>query len=109
MPVLAPETGELIGIVTQKSMIAKVISLLNLYGEKALPRHERLTNVMEVAVTDFDTIPSTGALRDVAPFFLKNKHGCLPVVDTTEHVVGMVTSSDFVKLSIRLLEQQSDN
>ena len=105
LPVVDSDSGELKGIVTQRSMIAKVISLMNLYGAKNIHSHEERTNIMEVAVVDFDTVSPTDPVKDVAPFFLKNKHGCLPVIGEDGKLSGIVTSSDFVKLSISLLEQ----
>ncbi|MGI2002310.1 CBS domain-containing protein, partial [Shewanella frigidimarina] len=39
-------------------------------------------------------------------YFIDNKLGCLPVVDEHNKVLGIVTSSDFVKLCQRLLLTQ---
>lgn len=102
------DNDQLIGIVTQKRMISKVISLMTLYGNEGLAKHEGLTNIMEVAVKDFDTVSAEQSVRDVAPFFLKNKHGCLPVVNAEGTLVGILTSSDFVKLTISLLENMEN-
>lgn len=104
LPVVETETGKLVAIVTQKNMIAKVISTLALYGGQALEEQEARTDIMEVASLDYETVTKDEVLTDVAPFFLENKHGCLPVVDGEGVLIGMVTSSDFVKLSIQLLE-----
>lgn len=100
------DSNTLVGIVTQKSMIARVMHLLQLYGHEALPEHEASTRVTEVAVVDYQTVNANQPLTEVASFFLKNKHGCLPVVDEDNHVVGMLTSSDFVKLAADLLAKQ---
>ena len=106
LPVVEPDTDKLLAIVTQKAMLAKVINTLTLYGGKALTEQENATDIMEVAALDFDAVHKTERLTDVAPFFLDNKHGCLPVVDTEGALIGMVTSSDFVKLSVELLRQR---
>lgn len=105
LPVVDPDSGELKGIVTQRSMIAKVISLMNLYGAENIARYEAQTNIMEVAIVDFDTVLPTESVKAIAPFFLNNKHGCLPVISENGQLSGIVTSSDFVKLSVSLLEQ----
>jgi len=105
LPVVNKETQEIIGVVTQKSLIAKVMSLMVLYGNEALEQHEKQTNIMEVAVCDFDTVKAEETIQEVAPFFLRNKHGCLPVVDDERHVIGIVTSTDFVNLSMMLIEK----
>ncbi|GGF75284.1 CBS domain-containing protein [Alteromonas lipolytica] len=105
LPVVNQETQQIIGVVTQKSLIAKVMSLMVLYGSDVLEQHEKQTNIMEVAVCDFDTIKADETIQDVAPFFLRNKHGCLPVVDDNNHVIGIVTSTDFVNLSMMLIDK----
>ena len=105
LPVVNHETKQIIGVVTQKSLIAKVMSLMVLYGNEGLEQHEKQTNIMEVAVCDFDTIRADETIQDVAPFFLRNKHGCLPVVDDDNHVIGIVTSTDFVNLSMMLIDR----
>lgn len=106
LPIVAKQA--LVGIVTQKRMISKVISLMTLYGQEELAKNEGVTNIMEVAVTDFDTVTADQKVSEVAPFFLKNKHGCLPVVDNQGELVGILTSSDFVKLTISLLENMEN-
>ena len=68
-----------------------------------MTEQENATDIMEVAAVDFDAVHKSERLTDVAPFFLDNKHGCLPVVDTEGALIGMVTSSDFVKLSVELI------
>lgn len=90
-------------------MIAKVVSALALYGGDGLEEHESRTDIMEVAVTDYETADKNQPLTDVAPFFLRNKHGCLPIVDEQHRLVGIITSSDFVKLSVQLLEERESN
>jgi len=105
LPVVNKETQEIIGVVTQKSLIAKVMSLMVLYGNEALEQHEKQTNIMEVAVCDFDTVKAEETIQEVAPFFLRNKHGCLPVVGDDNQVIGILTSTDFVNLSMMLIDK----
>ena len=109
LPVVEQKSGKLLAIVTQKNMIAKVIGALALYGGDALEEQEARTGIMEVAVKDYETVDKNQPLSDVAPFFLQNKHGCLPVVDDQQRLVGMITSSDFVKLSVQLLQEREDS
>ena len=104
LPVVDPQSNSLIGIVTQKSLIAKVFGLLATYGGKSLAEYEAETNIMEVAVKDYETVKPTDSVADIASFFLSNKHGCLPVIDDNQHLVGILTSSDFVKLAVKLLD-----
>lgn len=107
LPVLDPLTGKFLGLVTQKKMISKVISLLSLYGEKALERREGQVNVMDIAEMDCQCAQADEPLQQIASYFLNNKHGCLPIIDQDKQLLGVVTSSDFVRLSIMLMGDNS--
>ena len=109
LPIVDPDTNQLVAIVTQKTLIAKVLGLLATYGGKALAEHEANTSIMEVALTEFDTVRDTDDVASVAAFFLKNKHGCLPVANEEQQIIGILTSSDFVKLAVELLRGAEPN
>ncbi len=100
------DSGELVGMLTQKIMIAKVMALMAQFGAVALERKEKQLLVSELMATDFATVTPEQSLADVADFFVSNRHGCLPVVDSANRIAGILTSSDFVKLAARLLKQQ---
>lgn len=97
--------GEIIALATQKVLIANVMQILADYGERAIVRKEKMTDIMTVAESDFDTVSPDTQLSDVADFFLSNKHGCLPVVEQNNRLVGIITSSDFVRLAATLLTE----
>ncbi len=98
--------GELIGMLTQKVMIAAVMSLLAKFGATALERKEKQQLVAELMLTDFATVTPEQSLQQVASFFVQNRHGCLPVVNANNKLLGILTSSDFVRLAAELLEQR---
>ncbi|MCC5825758.1 MULTISPECIES: CBS domain-containing protein [Alkalimonas] len=103
IPVL-DEQDKLVGVLTQKKMIATVMGLLAKYGTSALERKEKQQIIGELMDTDFATVQPQQSLAEVISYFLKNKHGCLPVVDENEQLLGILTSSDFVRLAGQLLE-----
>jgi CBS domain-containing protein len=98
------DNGELIAVVTQKVLIANVMQIISDYGEQAIQRKEKQTDIMDVAETEFDTVGPERNVADIAEFFLISKHGCLPVVDQHNKLVGIITSSDFIRLSMKLIE-----
>ena len=85
-------------------MIATVMGLLAKYGTSALERKEKQQIIGELMDTDFATVKPQQSLAEVISYFLKNKHGCLPVVDDNDQLLGILTSSDFVRLAGQLLE-----
>ena len=103
LPVISETTGEFIGLLTHKKMIASVLTMLNKYGQGALDRKERYTPIRDVMETQAEKLGLDEPLTVVVQYFIDNKLGCLPVVDAQNKVLGIVTSSDFVKLCQRLL------
>ncbi|MCL1114588.1 CBS domain-containing protein [Shewanella basaltis] len=103
LPVISETTGELMGMLTHKKMIATVLTMLNKYGQGALDRRERYTPIAQVMDTQVQKLGLDEPLTIVVQYFIDNKLGCLPVVDDNNKVLGIVTSSDFVKLCQRLL------
>ena len=106
LPVISETTGQFIGMLTHKKMIAVVLTMLNKYGQGALDRKERFTPIAEVMDTQVQKLGLDEPLTVVVQYFIDNKLGCLPVVDEHNKVLGIVTSSDFVKLCQRLLLTQ---
>ena len=103
LPVISETTGEFIGLLTHKKIIASVLTMLNKYGQGALDRKERYTPIADVMETQAQKLGLDEPLTVVVQYFIDNKLGCLPVVDDNNKVLGIVTSSDFVKLCQRLL------
>ncbi|GIU51523.1 MULTISPECIES: CBS domain-containing protein [Shewanella] len=103
LPVISETDGQLIGMLTHKKMIASVLTMLNKYGQGALDRKERYTPIADIMETQVQKLGLDEPLTIVVQYFIDNKLGCLPVVDEQNKVLGIVTSSDFVKLCQRLL------
>ncbi|SFB90725.1 CBS domain-containing protein [Pseudoalteromonas denitrificans] len=101
------QNNEFIGVVTQKSIISKVMYLLDNYGSSALERREKSISVNELIDKKIVFANPDMPLVDAAQFFLSNRHGCLPIVSNENKLQGIVTSSDFVKLSLLLLEREN--
>ncbi|MEI5640625.1 MULTISPECIES: CBS domain-containing protein [unclassified Pseudoalteromonas] len=97
------EDGVLVGMLTQKIMIAKVMGIMATYGANALERKEKQTLVQEIMAVDFASVQPQQSLQDVVRFFVDNRHGCMPVVDEEDKLMGILTSSDFVRLAAALL------
>ncbi|MBB1300778.1 MAG: CBS domain-containing membrane protein [Pseudoalteromonas rhizosphaerae] len=95
--------GELVGMLTQKIMIAQVMNIMANYSPSALERKEKQTKIHTIMATDFATVLATQPLQDVARFFVDNRHGCMPVITEKNKLVGILTSSDFVRLAAALL------
>ena len=98
--------GVLVGMLTQKIIIARVLALMAQFGATVLEHKEKQQLVLELMVTDFAAVTQEQSLKDVAAFFVTNRHGCLPVVDSNNKLKGILTSADFVRLAAELLAAQ---
>jgi CBS domain-containing protein len=92
------EDGRLAGLVTHRS-------LLRLMSNGARQNGATPTTVREIMVANPITIsPSTPSLEAIR--IMREHHiGCLPVIED-HHLVGIVTSFDFLEASAKIFQQQ---
>jgi CBS domain-containing membrane protein len=103
LPVLNASNGEFAGILTQKAMLREAFNIANKFGMDDLEAQENKRLVETVMEKDAETIQAQLPLLEAGKYFIECKHGCLPVLDGGK-VVGILTSADFVKLSVLLLQ-----
>lgn len=104
LPVINEE-GKLVGLLMQRDILNNAFNVIEKYGSSKLKSKEEHILIKDVMTSNCATIQSDVSLREAGQFFVDKKHSCLPVVDDGE-LVGILTSVDFVKLSLRLLEQR---
>jgi CBS domain-containing protein len=102
IPVL--EDGRLVGLVTQRDVLAALDSDLDETGDDALAERADRVRISQFMSRNVATVSEDADLRAVARFLEKHKFGCAPVV-RGEQLVGLVTESDIVAVAINLLEQ----
>jgi CBS-domain-containing membrane protein len=92
----------LVGLLTERDLLA-------LSGSDLLPHHEASDRVLlerfrvrDVMVRDVVTASPEMSIHAAGELLLQHRFGCLPVVDSKNALVGIVTSSDFVKLVVSL-------
>ena len=94
MPVV--QDGEvLVGIVTQRDLLAAAhLSEQRIDFDDDRP-------VSEVMNRKVDTVRSECCAAEAARHMLRTKRSCLPVVDETGTLVGILTEADYMRLSTR--------
>lgn len=97
VPIVNDE-GKLIGLVTHRDFLKVAVSKLaglTAREEADLYAHIRIGDIMgkKVTVAHPETL-----LEDAANAMLGRKFGCLPVVDENDVLIGILTSTDFVKV-----------
>ena len=98
LPVLDEDSGELVGIVSQRDLFRGALVRAFGYGETAQRRVMKTIPVKEVMTTEPVTIAPGASLSDAARLMLDRKIGCLPVVES-DALVGILTEADFVALA----------
>jgi CBS domain-containing protein len=89
----------LVGLLSHRDLLAASISTLSSPSEEddlELKRHHDVGRVMRGIV---ETATPETPIEKAADVLLAHQVGCLPVVDERHHLVGIVTSSDFVRLA----------
>lgn len=102
IPVL-DEAGDLVGLVTHRDVLEASSSVLD-QDEQERTRHDSHIVLEEVMTRELDLVDPRASLREAALLMRNHRHGCLPVLDGDE-LVGIITDTDFVEVSIHLLEQ----
>ena len=98
LPVI--ENEALIGLVSQRDILAAQESSLEQGRNDQFLEQHRLSEIMITGVT---TVSPHAGIREAALYLQKHKYGCLPVVNKGK-LVGIVTDSDFIAVAIHLLE-----
>lgn len=100
MPVCEDDSGELVGIVSQRDLFRGALARAFGYGTAAQRRVLKTIAVKEVMSREVVTTPPDARVADAARTMLERKIGCLPVVDQGR-LVGILTEADFVALVAR--------
>jgi CBS domain-containing membrane protein len=88
--------GDIVGLVTQRDLARSALGAQDTLPLSAQQDILRRRRVREIMATEVETVEPDEDLRNAAEMLLENKIGCLPVVEG-EHLVGILTESDFVR------------
>ena len=103
LPVL-DEDGHLVGLLDQKVVLREALRIADSYGSQRLNYHLGRIPLAEAISRDVLTLAATTPIADAGRQFLENRQGAMPVLDDQERLVGIISSVDFVRLSITLLK-----
>ncbi|MFC0337022.1 CBS domain-containing protein [Kushneria avicenniae] len=107
LPVL-DELGRLAGMLNQKVVLKEALRITDHFGAKRLGHHLGRIPLSDVISRDVQTLSITTPLAEAGQQLLANRQGAMPVLDGEGHLVGILSSVDFVRLAVNLLEDVSD-
>lgn len=99
--------GKLIGLVTHRDLLQASSSSLSADRETRDALIRKRGTVGMVMQREVLTVAEDEGLIEAADTMWSAKIGCIPVVDESEVLIGIVTEADFVKLARDLLRAQS--
>jgi CBS domain-containing protein len=102
------QRGRLVGIVTHRDVVAAAKSSLESTEELARVRVLGHAEVAEVMETHVSTAHPEEPAADVGRRIVRHKIGCLPVVDESGALLGIVTATDFVRWAADNLDQRKE-
>lgn len=95
--------GRLVGLVTHRDLLAATIEHTSEMSAPERTRYLRNLPVDRIMRTDVATVTADTPVADAADIIVRNRYGCLPILDGDRRLVGLVTEHDFVLLTIRML------
>lgn len=104
LPVLDDTNNHFIGLVSQRSLLNHAFLIVEKFGMSGLEKRELRTLVKDIMNAECATTTPDDSLLAVAKIFTEKKASCLPVI-RDDQLVGIITSVDFVKLSLYFLEK----
>jgi len=99
-PVLDEQTGEVVGILSQRDLFRGALARALGYGQHAQQKMLGMLLVKDVMTADPVTIGPDAPIAEAARLMLERKLGCLPVIEDGK-LAGILTESDFVRLGVR--------
>ncbi len=101
LPVI-DDAFKLVGLLTHRDLLRAELSHLHGMAE-ANERLKATVQIASVMQREVDTASPDQPLQEVADSLRHKKYGCMPVVDDEGRLVGIVTTTDFLRLSSVML------
>ena len=102
IPIKDAGNGNLIGMLSQKLVLANAIKIINQRGLDKLEDIEKSQDIASIMDNNLSVFDVSDKLLDVAKCLIEQRSGCIAITDN-DKLIGVVTSNDFVKLAIEQL------
>ena len=93
-----------VGLLTHRDILSASVSMLADISDEVQDEIDTGIPVSAIMNTDVTVIDPDTPVKEAAAILYNHKFGCLPVVDSENYLLGIVTEADFLRLTISLLE-----
>ncbi|MFW5734670.1 MAG: CBS domain-containing protein [Oceanidesulfovibrio sp.] len=98
------ENKQFLGLVTHRDLLSATISRFAEVDKSVQDEIDSGIPIHEIMRRDVTTVSPGTSIRETAEMLLNHKYGCLPVLENGI-LEGIITEADFLKLTIRLLDE----
>ena len=106
IPIKNIENNQLIGLLSQKAVLSNAIKIINQRGFEKLEHEEKSIEIASIMNDSPAVCDVEDNIVDVARKLLEQKSGCVAITEKNK-LVGVITSNDFVKLTVKQLDSSS--
>jgi len=103
MPVV-DEENHVVGVLTQKEFLSQAFRITDKFGAHLLQEYLAKTPLSQCIEKNYLLVPTTMPLAEAGRKLKEKRHGCLMVCDENDKLIGLLTSQDFLRLAIILLD-----
>jgi CBS domain-containing protein len=90
--------GQLVGLVTSRLLFRE-------FAQNKKWDEQNQVTVADIMIENPLTVKPTATLTEALKMMRESKIGCLPVVNDSGELVGIITEMDFLRISVRLIER----
>ncbi|MDQ7791663.1 MAG: CBS domain-containing protein [Clostridia bacterium] len=104
--VVAPESGEFVGIVSDRDVYRNVSCFIGSLSEQARDQATLRKKVHHIMTRNLITATEDMTIEQSAELMLNNRISCLPVLSPDQKIRGIVTSKDILRCVFDLPKQK---
>jgi CBS domain-containing membrane protein len=103
LPVI-DDANRLVGLVSHRDILRAQISTLTGLSEDERRARQDHIKVAQIMTRDVWTTGPEAFASNAGRLLLDHRFGCLPVVDNTERLIGIVTERDYLRFAVKAIE-----